>query len=969
MTKTGWFFILPLLFLLATLITSIAHGYEWLQIRQYSFYVTMGSAALWLLLAIGWGWWQQKQNVQMANDSVCLVITPTATMAENPDPRLWHFLEGYLTRRWSWPAPHLCFEVLANGAGMVQFQMYLPASADQRGIVEQLMREYPGVEIKQLASSAYKTADDTPLPNPLKTLPAGTNLLWANLGLELNDSESFHDPYALAERHRPPTWRSSHFPAALLPGVVSAVPQGGLAGVQLLVRPASSIVKSRWERHARLLRWQIQNLKSNNANTTLSERLLYRIEARLEQPLQDVVLRVWAAYPDKRMAIAERKRLVQAIRSSLKGPRNRVIEKDNGETITPVDGRHFPLFGSMTLTSMELDRYFHIPGQEVHQHFPQLDTVPRPMPPHSELSKDALPDRLTHPGWREYGTYTDNFGRVMAVGHPMVETRKHTFVMGQTGSGKSVAAENAALQYIHNDASVMVVEPHADLTNSILAKIPRRRWGDVVVLDLMDDVLFRLSPFAGIGEATRDSNLRARIPVYVERIMSTIQASMGINWDSAPRMQEIIHHALTIVACALGEEGSMFAVARLMDDTSWRMSLVEKAYENPVTKAIAAEAYTFWSNAFPFWTAQQRSEGMAAARRRIKPFIDRPQMQFTLGLPGQTIDLATALNEGKIILVPMHDDIGLESKRLLGAYIIREVLAAVKSRAHDRTTNRQLTAVIIDEFPDFVGSMAEAVKDFLAQTRKYGVAITLLAQSIYQLPRDVQTEIHTNCGSLAFFRCTPEDAEIAARMLGHGVQPEDFWQLRPYHAYLKLMTAGGNLPPCSVKAYPPPPRPQFQGTTGKLPAHISARDWLVAVLNETNRPEMARLLAEDGQAETQAQQELLETLRERLHNLNHVLQLTFVERVPEAAVDFLKELTPNAFTNLQADWREFLGWRRGRLLAAPRPHEYGTVTWLKHLSSLAVGYHWAICEAEYLRNYTQAKKRKPAAKARETVQE
>ena len=95
--------------------------------------------------------------------------------------------------------------------------------------------------------------------------------------------------FALVERHRPPAWRSGHFPVALLPGAVSAVPQGGLAGVQLLVRPASTVVKNRWERHARILRWQIQNLKSNNANTTLSDRLLQRIEARLEQPLQDVV--------------------------------------------------------------------------------------------------------------------------------------------------------------------------------------------------------------------------------------------------------------------------------------------------------------------------------------------------------------------------------------------------------------------------------------------------------------------------------------------------------------------------------------------------------------------------------------------------------------------------------------------------------------------------------------------------------
>ena len=148
-------------------------------------------------------------------------------------------------------------------------------------------------------------------------------------------------------------------------------------------------------------------------------------------------------------------------------------------------------------------------------------------------------------------------------------------------------------------------------------------------------------------------------------------------------------------------------------------------------------------------------------------------------------------------------------------------------------------------------------------------------------------------------------------MLGHGVQPEDFWQLRPYHAYLKLMTAGGNLPPCSVKAYPPPPKPQIQDRTGKLPAAIAARDWLVAVLKETNRPEMARLLAEDGHAETQVQQDLLETLRERLQNLNRVIQLAFVKKVPEAAVDFLKELAPDAFTSLQADWREFLHWRRG----------------------------------------------------------
>ncbi|MCB0005644.1 MAG: TraM recognition domain-containing protein, partial [Anaerolineales bacterium] len=408
---------------------------------------------------------------------------------------------------------------------------------------------------------------------------------------------------------------------------------------------------------------------------------------------------------------------------------------------------------------------------------------------------------------------------------------------------------------------------------------------------------------------------------------------------------------------------SMFAVARLMDNTDWRMALVEKAYENPVTKAIAAEAYAFWSHAFPKWTTQQRSEGMAAARRRIKPFIDRPQMQFTLGLPGQTIDLAAALNEGKIILVPMHDDIGLESKRLLGAYIIREVLAAVKSRAHDAAASRQLTAIIIDEFPDFVGSMAEAVKDFLAQTRKYGVAITLLAQSIYQLPKDVQTEIHTNCGSLAFFRCTPEDAEIAARMLGHGVRPEDFWQLRPYHAYLKLMTAGGNLPPCSVKAYPPPPGSPSQGATSNLPKEIGVRDWMADVLEENGRPEMATLLLNPHRPVLPAQQELLTTLQRRIANLDELIRAAFVAKNTSFIVEKMQNLPPEQFSELKTDWREFLHWRRNRLLAAPCPPHFGNVAWLKHLSSLLVGYHWTICEAEYLRNHEQKSEPRQVKKA------
>jgi hypothetical protein len=317
--------------------------------------------------------------------------------------------------------------------------------------------------------------------------------------------------------------------------------------------------------------------------------------------------------------------------------------------------------------------------------------------------------------------------------------------------------------------------------------------------------------------------------------MAALRAGMEVSWDSSVGMQEVLFHALTLTIH--GPEPSMLRLLDWLDERQRALLLPEVTTATPQVQ----QAVEFWRRQFPAWNGQDQKRAVGAARRRVENFTRRGLVLRTLGQTGSTVNLADALNSGKLILCPMHDEMGEETKRIWSVLLLQELIALLLARPPGANLPR--VTVAIDELAESIGTLAEFVGVLLNETRKYGAAVILMNQSYVTLPPEVRQVITGNCRSHIVLSLGAEDAAAAARIMGAPVTAEDVQRLRPYHAYARLTVGGGQAAPCSLRTLPPlqavedvgrppalrPPAGIFdrqQAAPRDLGAHLSAPDLL-----------------------------------------------------------------------------------------------------------------------------------------------
>lgn len=780
--------------------------------------VALSSAALLLLRHL----WRRQQTALNNAPQRRYSLAPRPA-AERPACDFWRRAPGgYIKRGWlDMPVAHISLEIGGDQAQSF-FSLVAPASlaADISG---EVAREWPKVEIRPLADSA---ADIPPglQGEWLVDMPqrGGAAWRWQTFTLKEPDYQPLHSVETRYGQPQPPSRLRG------LLGAVDRTPAGVVSGVQLLVRPAPPSKRLSWGRRATLLRQQLANRGSHSntrtqegegvsvrsatsrqygpANADDLQRELTRITNRLaDGDLYEVCLRVWACGDQERVggfdvSSAERaaQRLGDALIAATRCPWNELEKERAGEDGAPVIGRHFPDGGGIIMTAGELGQLLHLPDQEEAAPYARLHTAgAEPLAPEGRIAVAAQETAVNERGEltpgrgravkRAYGLHSRSSGEDVLVGHSFGDATMHAFVVGATGAGKSVLGANLVLQDWLAGHAALVIDPHRALIDDILRGVPVEREGDVILLDPGDARQpFRWNLFdAGKGKETA-----------VERLMSAIRVGMGASWDGSVGMQEVLHNALTL-ALHGRETPSFMTVMKLLDGSeraAWLKTMTE-------TTPPVQQARAFWEKTFPSWNPQDQKRAEGAARRRIENFTRRGAVRRALGMAGTTVDLEAALNSGKLILCPMHNEMGEETKRIWSALLLQELIALLLAR--DPRADLPRVTVAIDELAESIGGLADFIRTLLNETRKYGAAVILMNQSYVTLPLESRQVIMGNCRSHIAFSLGAEDAEVAARVMGGMVEAADVQRLRPYRAYARLAVGGGQAAPCLLRALPP----------------------------------------------------------------------------------------------------------------------------------------------------------------------
>jgi CxxC-x17-CxxC domain-containing protein len=362
------------------------------------------------------------------------------------------------------------------------------------------------------------------------------------------------------------------------------------------------------------------------------------------------------------------------------------------------------------------------------------------------------------------------------------DRRRHMYLVGKTGMGKSVTLENLIFNDIHAGHGLAVVDPHGDLAEKILDFIPSNRINDVVYLNPSDmdyPVAFNI--------------LEKVDPHYRHLVASGLIGVFKKIWADSwgPRLEYVLRNA--ILALLDYQDSTLLGVNRMFIDKEYRKKVIAKI-QDPVVKA-------FWAEEFSKYNQQFMVEAIAPIQNKVGQFLSTSLIRNVVGQAKSTIDIRKIMDEGKILIMNLAKGrIGEDSSGLMGAMMITKVQLAAMSRVDIPESERKDFYLYVDEFQNFA---TESFANILSEARKYHLNLILAHQYIEQLNEVVKPAVFGNVGTMVVFRVGAADAEELVKEFTPRFIEEDLVNLPKYNVYMKLMIDGIASDPFSATTLPP----------------------------------------------------------------------------------------------------------------------------------------------------------------------
>jgi hypothetical protein len=498
---------------------------------------------------------------------------------------------------------------------------------------------------------------------------------------------------------------------------------------------------------------------------------LSALKVKQRDPLVLTTLRIGA----KAATVQDARRIVRSITLTLRGanaPGVRVVHRmvPSWIVVPRLTDRRLPITGrsAMLLNTRELVALIGFPMGD--SFIPGLGIgTSRQLPPlHGTPRAGLVLARSTWPGSdAEITTRTD-------------DRLRHTHVIGPTGTGKSTLLANMALQDAKAGHGFALIDPKSDLVEDVLARLPKSRHADVIVLDPAAYARGNDYPIVGLnllGHAHTEADRELVVDHIVHIISELWRDSFG------PRTADVLRNALLTLVNTKAADGSAYTlidIAELLTNPTFRRSVVSQSGVPDAVRPI-------WTD-YERYSEPQKVQVIGPSLNKLRALSTRSSLRLMLG-QSTGLNIADVLNRGKILLVPLNKGIiGVDSAHLLGSLVVSSLVNATFARAGMPAAQRRPAYIYLDEFQDVLRLPLD-IADLLAQARGLGVGLVLAHQLLGQLPEAVKRSVLGTARSSVVFQLDYDDAKVFERRFAP-LTATDLCNLPNFEVALRLSVGG-----------------------------------------------------------------------------------------------------------------------------------------------------------------------------------
>ncbi len=412
------------------------------------------------------------------------------------------------------------------------------------------------------------------------------------------------------------------------------------------------------------------------------------------------------------------------------------------------------------------------------------------------------------------------------------DRRRHVYAVGKSGVGKSKLLELLIRQDIAYGHGVCLIDPHGDLIEDILGFIPEERIDDVILIDPSDtDFPVSFNPLSNV-----DPELKHQV---TQGLLEVLEKQFGANWT--PRLEHVFR--FTTLALLDYPEATMRGMISMLTDRNYRQKVIDYIEDDMVKR--------FWAVEFADWSEKFDTEAIIPLVNKLSQFLSNPLLRNIFGQKENKIDLEKIMNEKKILLISLSKGkLGEENSSFFGSMFITKLYQAGMARASMKEEERKDFYLYIDEFHNLVTTTFE---NLFAESRKYGLNITVAHQYIAQLLSEVLATVLGNIGTIVVFRVGGDDAAKLEAEMTPVFQASDMINLGTREFYIKMTIDGETFDPFSAE------------TLKVLPAtHQSCKK---EILKQSRKKyafpleEVKKKLEEEERIKTEAEKEMEELKR------------------------------------------------------------------------------------------------------------